>query len=63
MADITMCRGDDCYMKEACYRHTAPQNPHWQAWFMNTPQHKGSDCEFFSPSDTPPPTENEEEDV
>jgi hypothetical protein len=37
MADITMCRGDDCPSKERCYRFMAIPNSHWQAFFSETP--------------------------
>ena len=47
MADIAMCKGRNCKLKMKCYRYTAPQSEHGQAWFMNTPTNKGDDCEFF----------------
>jgi hypothetical protein len=31
MADITKCSVENCYQKEKCYRHIAP-NGLWQSW-------------------------------
>ena len=30
MADIAMCNGNNCPMKDNCYRHTATPNERWQ---------------------------------
>lgn len=40
MADITMCSGKDCPLKEECYRHTAPVNEYRQAYFNEPPYDK-----------------------
>jgi len=32
MADITKCYGQDCPIKETCYRFTAPVNEYLQGW-------------------------------
>jgi hypothetical protein len=32
VADITKCYGQDCPIKETCYRFTAPVNEHLQGW-------------------------------
>ena len=37
MADITMCPGTSCPVKENCYRFTAPKNELWQSYFMEIP--------------------------
>ena len=37
MADITMCPGTNCPVKEKCYRFTAPQSELMQSWFLETP--------------------------
>lgn len=37
MADITMCKGTNCPLKESCYRFTAPENEYRQSYFMNPP--------------------------
>ena len=34
MADITVCPGTDCPVKEQCYRFTAPRSEVWQSYFM-----------------------------
>jgi len=47
MADITMCYGLGCKLKDMCYRHTAPEGM-WQAYFTNPPHtNKGKKCEMF----------------
>jgi len=43
MADITMCSGADCPLKDNCYRYTANKNEHRQSFFMNVPYNK-EDC-------------------
>ena len=48
MADITMCRGENCEVKDACYRYTATANEYRQAYFMNTPVFiDGVTCDEF----------------
>jgi hypothetical protein len=37
MADITMCSGVGCPIRENCYRFTAPVNEHRQSMFMEIP--------------------------
>jgi hypothetical protein len=37
MADITVCPGTDCPVKEKCYRFTAPRSELWQSYFMEIP--------------------------
>ena len=46
MADITMCRGLNCPLKESCYRHTANRNLIWQSYFMNEPIKDGK-CDMY----------------
>lgn len=48
MPDITMCSGDGCEAKGRCYRHIAPYNPEWQAFFTEPPGDSDS-CEYFIP--------------
>lgn len=38
MADITMCVGTDCPLRETCYRYTATPNEHWQSFTDFTPK-------------------------
>ena len=45
MADITMCRGENCDIREKCYRYTAPVNKYWQAVFAETPTE--NPCKHF----------------
>lgn len=37
MADISMCEGNGCPLKDHCYRYTAPKNEHYQAYFVEVP--------------------------
>lgn len=37
MADIAMCRGENCERREQCYRYTAPVSEYVQAVFTYTP--------------------------
>ena len=46
MADITMCSGEKCPLKENCYRYTAKPNEFRQAYFMEPPVSEG-ECEHF----------------
>lgn len=45
MADITMCTGENCPVKNKCYRHTASPNVR-QAYFLFPPFREGK-CEMF----------------
>jgi len=49
MADITMCTGEDCPLKESCYRFTANASEHWQSYFTEPPIIKGEEvtCEYY----------------
>lgn len=46
MPDITMCSGDNCPLKEKCYRYTANPNDLRQSYFMESP-YKNDGCEHF----------------
>lgn len=37
MADISMCPGTDCPVKEKCYRFTAPKSEYGQSYFFDAP--------------------------
>lgn len=37
MADITMCPGTDCPVKDKCYRFTANKNEMLQSYFLDVP--------------------------
>ena len=50
MADITMCKGTGCPLKEKCYRHIAPINPHRQSYFVEVPGKQKKNkfvCEYY----------------
>jgi len=46
MADITMCDGKDCPLKDLCYRFTATRDEYWQPMFHSAP-FKDKKCDFF----------------
>jgi hypothetical protein len=46
MADITMCQGTNCSVKNKCYRHTAEINEGRQSYFTEVPG-KDSSCEYY----------------
>lgn len=50
MADITMCDGIKCPLKEDCYRFKAIPNEYRQSMFMETPFGKEKEgwCKYFS---------------
>lgn len=37
MSDITKCSGQNCPIKEKCYRFNAKSNEHWQSYFVDVP--------------------------
>lgn len=45
MPDIAMCNGDDCPVKENCWRYMAPAN-RWQSYFAAPPCNEEG-CEYF----------------
>ena len=49
MADITMCSGKDCPLKESCYRFTATPSEFRQSYFFQPPVIKGEEisCEMY----------------
>lgn len=47
MADITMCSGAGCKIKESCYRFTAPKKEFWQAYFTVIPPIKDKECAYY----------------
>lgn len=49
MPDISMCNGNDCPLKEDCYRYKAKPSKFRQSYFF-TPPYKGTDCEYFWPT-------------
>lgn len=45
MPDIAMCQGDECPVKENCWRYMAPAD-RWQSYF-GTPPYDEAGCEYF----------------
>jgi len=45
MPDIAMCNGDDCPVKENCWRYMAPAD-RWQSYFAAPPCNEEG-CEYF----------------
>jgi hypothetical protein len=45
MADIAMCQGDQCPIKEDCWRYMAPAS-RWQS-YLATPPYAKDGCEYF----------------
>jgi hypothetical protein len=46
MADITLCKGGECPLKETCRRYTTPPNPERQWMFMTIPYDEGK-CNMY----------------
>ena len=46
MADITMCTGDGCPLKENCYRFTAEKSEYRQSYFF-TPPFEDNTCDMY----------------
>lgn len=47
MADITMCKGTTCPVKESCYRFTAPINDWRQSFFIEVPIKEDKTCDKY----------------
>jgi len=48
MADVTMCKGKGCPMKEYCYRYTVNPSDKWQSYFFGSPYNRRKKkCSFF----------------
>lgn len=48
MTDITKCTGDQCQLKESCYRFIATSNKLWQSMFSKVPYNKKKrQCDFY----------------
>lgn len=46
MVDMAMCEGDNCPMKDKCYRHTAIAAKYRQTYFIESPYNEGK-CSHF----------------
>lgn len=62
MADICMCKGTDCPLKESCYRYTANKNEILQSYFKEPPVKDGK-CEMYWGNIYDNVEEEEEEEV
>ena len=47
MPDISLCSGNNCNLKENCYRYKATPNPYRQSYFGNPPLEEDGSCKFF----------------
>lgn len=45
MTDISKCHGENCPVRDICYRFTAKADPHWQSYME--PDRNGSECKSF----------------
>lgn len=45
MPDITMCSGEECALKESCYRFTAKASE-YQSYFIDPPI-KDGECRYY----------------
>ena len=46
MADICMCTGEGCPMKDSCWRHIAPVDE-YQSYFIEVPVDKHGKCKYY----------------
>lgn len=46
MADITMCNGRNCELRETCYRYNANTSKYRQSYFCETPIKNGK-CHYY----------------
>lgn len=48
MPDISKCMGDNCPLKEKCYRYTSPSSEYAQAYYVGTPFNEETQtCDYF----------------
>lgn len=47
MTDITMCRNEDCELRNECFRFRAEPNQYWQSYFMDDPKPINGNCNDF----------------
>jgi len=46
MCDISMCEGNECPLKQRCYRFTAIPNEYRQSYFIEPP-YIDDECDYF----------------
>lgn len=52
MADITMCKDEDCPSCDSCYRFIALPSTFMQSYFLKSPRTPGAPlCEYFVKDD------------
>ena len=48
MSDITLCKQEDCKLKESCKRYiTKSKNSEYQSYFADDPRDKKGNCEYY----------------
>ncbi len=47
MADISMCMGTGCPLKEQCYRYTARPDEYRQSYFVTPPIDEEGRCDYY----------------
>ena len=48
MSDITKCKGENCPLKETCWRFLAPEERLYQSYFLGIPYSKEKEkCEYY----------------
>lgn len=48
MSDISKCKGDDCELKNTCYRFIVAPDPYQQSYFIEPPyQKEDGSCDFY----------------
>lgn len=47
MTDIAKCNGENCLLKEKCWRFTSPVNMTKQLWFIPPYDEEKEWCEYF----------------
>ena len=47
MPDISLCSGNNCNLKDNCYRHKATPTPYRQSYFSIPPIEEDGSCKFF----------------
>ena len=45
--DISMCHGDNCPIKETCYRFMAIPDDLWQSYFVESPVKENGECDHY----------------
>lgn len=47
MPDISMCTGEDCKLRDTCYRFTAKPNEFMQSYFGKSPIKDDGTCDYL----------------